>query len=206
MYARTTTVQGRPEAVDDGIAMVRDEVMPALEEMGSVGVSMLVDRTTGRCIVTTAWDSERALRDSADKVGRLRERATEVLQSGPPDVRHYEIGVLHRMRRVGEGACARVIWMDVDPGRIDEHLELVRTIVVPRAETFPGFCSLSMLVDRESGRCAASSTFVDRASLDASREPATRLREEMESRGVARMREVAEFDVALAHLRVPETV
>lgn len=199
-------MQGRPEAVDDGIAMVRDEVMPALEEMGCVGLSMLVDRRTGRCIVTTAWDSEQALRDSADQVGPLRERATEVLQSGPPEVRHYEIGVLHRVRPVGEGACARVIWMDVDPARIDDHLELVRSVVIPRLEGFDGFCSMSMLVDRQSGRCAASATYRDRAALDASREPAKRLRDETESRGVARMREVAELDVALAHLRVPETV
>ena len=45
MYARSTTVRGDPQSVDDGIAYVRDEVMPAVQQMdGCIGLSMLADR------------------------------------------------------------------------------------------------------------------------------------------------------------------
>ena len=55
MYARSTTVRGNPDSVDEGITYVRDKVMPAVQQMdGCVGLSMLADRTSGRCIVTTA--------------------------------------------------------------------------------------------------------------------------------------------------------
>ena len=61
MYARTTTVRGDPQAVDQGTTHVRDTVWPALQGMsGCVGMSMLADRQSGRCIVTAAWATEEA--------------------------------------------------------------------------------------------------------------------------------------------------
>ena len=49
MYARSTTVNGDPKALDGAIAYVRDEVMPMVQEMdGCIGLSMLCDRDSGR--------------------------------------------------------------------------------------------------------------------------------------------------------------
>ena len=96
MYARSTTIRGNPQTLDDGIAYVRDEVMPAVTEMeGCVGLSMLADRDSGRCIITSAWESEEAMRASADRVGSIRERATEIL-GGQSGVQEGELAVLDR--------------------------------------------------------------------------------------------------------------
>ena len=65
MYARSTTVHGNPQSLDDAIAYCRDEVMPAAQRMdGCIGMSMMCDRDTGRCIATTAWESEEAMHNS----------------------------------------------------------------------------------------------------------------------------------------------
>src|SRR4051794_2481608 len=65
MYARTNTVLADPKAIDEGIANVRDEVMPLVQGMdGFIGLSMLADRNSGRCIVTTAWRTEEAMHAS----------------------------------------------------------------------------------------------------------------------------------------------
>ena len=63
MYARSTTLTGAPATIDDGIAHVCDEVMPAITAMpGCMGMSMLADRATGRCIVTSSWRDLAAMR------------------------------------------------------------------------------------------------------------------------------------------------
>ena len=87
MYARSTTIQAQPLSVDIGIAHVRDVVMPALQEMnGYVGLSLLVDRQSGRCIATSAWQTEQAMRDSEGPISAFRAMAMFRGRAGPQQV------------------------------------------------------------------------------------------------------------------------
>ena len=206
MYARTTTIHGDPMRVDDGIAYVRDRVMPALQDMdGCVGLSMLADRESGRCIVTAAWEDETAMRASADGVQAMREQAREIM-GGEMQVQEWEFAVMHRRHEAPEGACTRVLWSRAEPGQVDRVLDAYRMTMVPQLEELPGFCSVSLLIDREKGRAASAVTFDDRAAMEASRGDAMRLRDTFVSAMEVTITEVAEFDLVLAHLRVPEMV
>jgi hypothetical protein len=98
-----------------------------------------------------------------------------------------------------------VTWVRTDPGRTDEMLDMYRTNLMPRIQAMPGFCSLSMFIDRESGRGVGSASFDSRASLEGTRDAARAVREQATGRGLDIM-DVAEMDLVLAHLRVPETV
>ena len=205
MYARTSTVRGDPRAVDDGIAFARSDVWPRLERMaGCVGMSMLADREAGRCILTTAWATEDAMQAAADDVLDLRRRMDEVLRAEAVDLAEWEIAVFHRSPPPGEAACVRVIWSDVPDGQADRTIDAFRMSLLPRLDDLPGFCSVSLLVDRLGSRAVAAVTYEDRAAMDRAREQGAALRDEF-SRGMgSTVTEVAEFDLALAHLRVPE--
>ena len=207
MYARSTILRARPESVDDGIADVRDRVVPALQEMaGFAGYSVLVDRSGGRCIVTTAWHDEGALAESRERVHELRRQAAEKFGDSAPEVREWEIAVLHRAHQVGDGACARVTWTRTDPANVERVLDAYRTQLMPRLEDMPGFCSNSLLVNRQEGLGAGALVLDGREALDRTRDQAAAMREQFARSMGIEVLEVAEFDVAVAHLRVPETV
>ncbi|MGO9747517.1 MAG: hypothetical protein ACLPPT_15495, partial [Mycobacterium sp.] len=146
MYARSTTIQAQPSAIDAGIAHVRDTVMPALEGVdGYTGLSLLVDRSSGRCIPTSAGQAEAAMRASAESIRSIRDRAAEVF-GGTAQVQEWEIAVLHRDHRSRDGACVRATWVKVDPDQIDRGIDLVKMTVLPALAELDGFCSASLMV------------------------------------------------------------
>jgi heme-degrading monooxygenase HmoA len=206
VYARSTTIQAQPASIDAGIAHVRDEVLPALQQLdGFVGLSMMVDRESGRCIATSAWQSQDAMRASADRVEPVRNRAAEIL-GGSAEVEEWEIAVMHRDHPTHEGACVRATWTQVDPAGVDGAIEAYRTSALPKLEALNGFCSASLMVNRETGRSVSAASYESRADMEASREQTNQIRTAATQQAKATVLEVAEFELAVAHLRVPELV
>jgi hypothetical protein len=206
MHARSTTFQAEPSRLDEGIRFVREEVMPSITGMeGCTGLSLMVDRSTGRCISTTAWHDEASLRASETSVQPLRDRGTELF-GVRPTVDVWEIALLHRMGEAPEGACVRASWSRSDPADADRMIEMFRTTVLQELDDLPGFCSASLFVDRSSGRAVTSVTYASRDALAESRDRASQLRGRVMQEGQLQLLDVGEFDLVLAHLRVPETV
>ncbi|MBO0849624.1 MAG: hypothetical protein J2P20_09190 [Pseudonocardia sp.] len=204
MFARSTTVQARLESIEAGVTHVRDVVMPALLEIdGCVGLSMLVDRMAGRCIATSAWQSEDAMRASEDRVRPVRDRVAEIL-GGESQVELWEIAALHRDHTSRPGACVRATWVRVPPAGIDRGVEAYRMTALPAMEATAGFCSSSLMINRETGRAVSSVTFDSQKALEDSRERAATVRESATREAGADVLDVCEFELALAHLRVPE--
>ena len=167
VYARSTTVLAKPESIDAGIAQMRDEVMPTLLEMdGCIGLSMLADRESGRCIATSAWQSEEAMRASERSSGRSASSSPRCSVAAPS-------------RRVGdrrtaprppfEGACVRATWVQIEPAQPTARRRL-QAGALPRLQDLAGFCSASLLVDRASGRAVSSVTYDSREAMESSRE------------------------------------
>jgi heme-degrading monooxygenase HmoA len=208
MYARSTSLQARPSSMDAGIDLIRTEVLPAVQGMqGCVGLSMMADRSSGRCIVTSAWESMAEMRASDAAVGKLRERAGKLL-GGSPYVEEWEIAALHRHHHSHQGACVRAVWMQGAPPATPEGLEqgreYVRMVMLPALEKLEGFCSASLFVDPSTMRAVSSVTWDSRESMIASRDAAMKLRAAASTQLGVDILDVAEFDLLIAHLRVPE--
>jgi quinol monooxygenase YgiN len=206
MHARSTTIHGDPGSVEAGITYVHDEVMPMLRGMeGCVGLSMLADRTSGHCIVTTSWRDEAALRSSEDAVRAAAERTVQIL-GGRPELQEWEIAAMHRVHASHHGAASRVTWLRTDPGAVHRAVDAVRLSLMPKLEDLAGFCSVSAMVRRDEGLTVAAVSYDSPADLERAREGAREFREEFAPALGIEVMDTAEFGVAIAHLRVPETI
>ena len=172
---------------------------------GCIGLSMLADRDSGRCIITTAWRTEEAMHASEEGVRASRERAAQIFGE-MPTVAEWEIAVMHRMHETGEGARTRVIWGHTEPGHMDDMLSTFRMTTMPQMEQLPGFASCNLMVDRGSGHTALAVTYDSADTMREASDRAAALRREASGTLRLEIDEVAEFDLVLAHLRVPETV
>jgi hypothetical protein len=204
VYARSTTISARPSSIDDGIVYVRDEVMPALKVMGGyVGLSLLVDRESGQCIATSAWETEEAVRTSTERAAPLRDRAGEIF-GGDASVDQWEIGSMHRDHHSADGACVRATWIKMPRDQAGQAIDFYRTSVLPSLQELEGFCSASFLVNRSTGRAVSSATFDSREAMERNQEDARELRNTRTRELGADILDVGEFELALAHLRLPE--
>jgi quinol monooxygenase YgiN len=206
MYARSTTVRGNLQAMDEGIAYVRDQVMPAVRQMdGCIGLSMLTERDSGRCITTTSWADADSMHRSAEGVVAMRQRIAEIL-GGPAEVQEWAIVLMYRLHQAHHGACARVIWTDGDAADVDRMIDSFRMTVLPQLEDLAGCCSVSVMLDRDTGKAVFTTTYDSPQDMVAARERATQIRQEFTQLMNRTITEVAEFELVLGHLRVPETV
>jgi hypothetical protein len=195
--------------IEGGLRLVREELFPAVSAMdGCVGMSMLIDRQTGRCIATTAWSSDDAMQASAVAVRPLRDRAERALGgTGGRYVHEWEVAVVHRDHATPEGAFARLTWLSGgDLHMLDNAIDMYRMVVLPQIQEFDGFCSASLMVDRETGRLVSTAAFDSREAVEASRDTADRLRERVAGELGATIDNVEEMEIAFAHLHVPEMV
>lgn len=207
MYARSSTVLARPDAIDAGIAHLRDNVMPELMDIdGCIGLSLIVDRQSGRCIATSAWETEQAMRSAERPVESIRRDAADQFDGRVQKVERWEIAVLHREHRAADGACVGCTWVRLPEDGIEVGIDAFRNRVLPVVEEMNGFCSASMFVDRSAARAVSAIAWDSQQAMDRSRDPMMQLRTTVTAEIGAQVMEVAEFELALAHLRVPELV
>ena len=198
MHARSTRFNGKPGNIDAGIAFVKNEVGPALDRIdGCRGLSLLVDRASGQCIATSSWESEAAMAASEEQLRPIRDRGQEIF-GGPAQVDAWEIAV---MRRSLHGECCRVTWME---GDVEAMISSFCGVILPRLGQTAGFCSASLLLNRSAGTGCATTTWQSRGAMTASRSAADDMRNQTASASGGQVVDVHEFDLAYAHLHVPE--
>ena len=92
------------------------------------------------------------------------------------------------------------------PDAVDRAVDAVRLSLMPKLDDLPGFCSVSVMVRRDDGLTVAAISYDSRAHLEQASEGAREFREEFAPAMGIEVVDTAEFDVAIAHLRVPETI
>ena len=74
MFARLHVLKTTPEQSDQGLELVRDQLLPWLRDStGYRGLIRLADRDGGKTLVITLWADEESLQASADAGDQLSE-------------------------------------------------------------------------------------------------------------------------------------
>lgn len=199
VYARTATFQGRPDTVNRGVAYLRDDAVPAILAMPRcVGMSVLADRPTGLCIVTTAWETQEAMHSSVSKIRPIRERIAKTLE-GPAEVEEWQVAAMDRRHGSATAGYVRVTWLRSPSAEADALIDDFTGVTLPALRGVRGFCSASLLVNREWGRAAITIAYDSPEAAD------RRLsRSDGKHQLGTNIIQVKNFDLVMPHLRVPD--
>ena len=95
MHARVSTLQIDPGKIDDAIAGLEQNDVPMFKSLdGFKGFSLMIDRSSGKVIGLSYWESEEALQASEDAGKEARARAADTGgASAEPQVERYEVAI-----------------------------------------------------------------------------------------------------------------
>ncbi len=94
MYARVSVVEGAPDKVDSGIDSYNNQVLPALKGVDGYRASfLLVDRSSGKGLGISLWESEDARRRGGEAVAEARAATIQAMGGTVPPVDEYEVAV-----------------------------------------------------------------------------------------------------------------
>ena len=199
VYARTVTYRGRPDTVDRGVAFLRDEAVPAILAMPRcIGMSAIAQRSTGVCIVTTAWESQAAMHSSVVKIRPIRDRIAKALE-GTAEIEEWQVAAMDRRYDSKTAACVRVTWLRVPREATDAFVDDFMAVSLPALRSVRGYCSASLLVNPEWGRAAITVAY-DSADAAERRIP----RSDGKHQLGADIIDAKLFDLVMPHLRVPD--
>lgn len=96
MFARVSTYQGAANLDDDDVEEItrrtEHEVLPTVRDMtGFRGVLTLLDRTSGKGMSVTLWESEDAMRASEEAANQTRAQAAGIARQEVQGVERYEV-------------------------------------------------------------------------------------------------------------------
>lgn len=95
MFARMTTVQVRPDAMDQAISIYRDSVIPAAKaQQGFISASMFTDQASGKGVAITIWQTMEDLQ-AGETSGFYQEQVAKFapLFTAPPVRESFEVSV-----------------------------------------------------------------------------------------------------------------
>ncbi len=89
MYARVHTLETTPESHDEGVGIIRDQLLPwTRESTGFRGLIGLSNHERTTALVITLWDDEEAFRASeraGDELGKLTASVTGAMRRSLDD-------------------------------------------------------------------------------------------------------------------------
>lgn len=92
MFARVSTFQGLPATINESIKFATEKSIPAARSIpGFKGVYFLADRSSGKMLAVTLWESEAALKESEEEANRIRSEGAAATSEEILSVERFEV-------------------------------------------------------------------------------------------------------------------
>ena len=93
MYARVNVIETPADRIEEGVRVLRDQVIPAVQRIdGYKGLIGLVDRQSGKTLGITLWEDQDKMLASEEEASRIRSEAAEAM-GAKPTVERYEVAI-----------------------------------------------------------------------------------------------------------------
>ena len=147
MHAAVNYIQIQPGKMNQAIGIYRDSVVPAAGgQQGNKGAILLTDSNTDKAIALALWDTEA---DAAAVVtdGWYQDQLAKLADviAGPPVREVYEVSVEQSMSKGGDAKYARTGTGQVQQGKMDEVISLLRESSYPAYTNHQGFKGAMLL-------------------------------------------------------------
>jgi heme-degrading monooxygenase HmoA len=95
VFARTTTIEGQADRIDEVVRRIESGVLPVLtQQEGFKGFTVHVNRSSGKVVGTSYWESQQAMEASEEAVSGPRDEAVRSAGAAPAMVvEHFEVAV-----------------------------------------------------------------------------------------------------------------
>jgi heme-degrading monooxygenase HmoA len=95
MHARVSTIEMDPARVDEVVARVEEQDLPAWKDIdGFKGFTLLIDRSSGKVVGTSYWSTLEQMQATEDVMAESRQRAADAGgATEPPQVERFEVGL-----------------------------------------------------------------------------------------------------------------
>jgi len=204
MYLRVTAFKSDPAKLDEGIAFLKNKIIPALSKApGYVGATCIVDRQKGEGAASTLWESLETMNNAEQLGQQSRSESSEATGIEVVDVDRFEITVLEMATPTPQvPSYTRVITAYGDPKKADKVAEMIRG-TVPQLKTQPGFRAFSAGVNRGTGRGFTVSSWTTPEQREASNQAFAASRQPVIEAGAMYGVQIANFETVIAEVKLP---
>ena len=205
MYLRVTAFKSDPARLDEGIAFLRDKIIPSLGKLpGYLGATCIVDREKSTGAASTLWESLEAMNKAEQAGNEAREKSAEATGLEVVDVDRFEITSLEMASpTVQLPSYTRVLTAYGDPKNSDRAAQTVRDQVVPKLKAQPGFRAFAAGINRMTGRGFTSSSWATPQQREASDAAVADTRQRISQASSLYDQEILLVETVIADVRIP---
>jgi heme-degrading monooxygenase HmoA len=175
MFVRTMYITTDPAHVDRATEAIAKAVPGMLyDQEGYHGFGMFADRTVGKILTGSWWDTEQAMQHSDEQLRDRRMAMLEPLVSTVATL-SMEAVAFSRPASASSGGF-RLQRMAFAPPQADQIIKVFNELGLPHLKELDGFQGATLLMDRKIGMCSVGVVFQDMDALAASRGPQAEMR------------------------------